>query len=205
MSNVSIQLDENELAYDRADLKAPALKTNQTYNWQILKVEPKASQAGNKMVLLTLAAVTSSGVVLKQYPHRVNVLVPTNAFKEKSPKAYPIVVDKYIRTVQSFAAPQFNAFSKVEKTETGSVNYDKDGNVVTGKAASTLREAAKAAVMDARNAFLAGEIVTVGQTAFAPLLPPKDGSEYPEIGGFSQSANSEKFPLADELSEMVTR
>jgi hypothetical protein len=206
-----ISLDANELAYETSDFKAPSLKTKQIYKWRITKFEATKSKVkeggkgGNPMVVLELAPVTANGKVLTQYSQRKYIVVPSATVKANtSEKGYQMMVKNYLGTVQALAAPRFNAFSKVEHTETGTIYYDKDGNVVKGKAKSELVESTKKAMMDARNEFLAGEVVQEGQEAYAAFNPPTERNEYPELGYFAQDVSADSaLPFADSIKEMV--
>ena len=201
MTTQLITLDESEKAYTAADLREPTLKTGQTYKWRVIGFESRRSQAGNPMGVITIAPLTSSGKALTQFSQRVFVTVPTNKLGEK---VFKFARDRYFSVLQSFCAPQFNAFSKIERTETGTIYYGKDGNQLKGKARETARETVRVEMMDGRDAFLAGELVAVGQEAYAAFKAPREGSEYPEIGSFTQDVSeNSSLPFADEFKEMI--
>lgn len=205
MSGHQVTLTETEKEFDLQDVKFPTLKTNQIYRWRITAAEGQRSKNGNNpMLALTLAPVTSNGKVLTQFQQRAWILVPTKELKAKGDVVFNRSKERYFQVVQSFAAPDFNAFGRIEITETGTVHYDGQGNVVKGAAKTALIEEAKTKMLSAKQAFLDGEIVKPGQEAYAALLPPKGDSTYPELGIFTQEVSpNSKFPYADTLKEMT--
>jgi hypothetical protein len=203
MSNVqTITLDEAELSYNEADLKDPTLVLNQIFKWRVTGFEAKLSKSGNKMGVISLAPVTSQGKALTQFTQRIWVTIPTEAM---NPKARKFAQDRYLNVLQSFAAPRFNAFSKVEKTETGTTYYDLDGNPVKGKEREAAKIKARSLMMAEKQAFLNGEVITKGQEAYGLLRAPKEGSEFPEFGIFTQDVSVDsKYAVAEDYKEMVS-
>jgi len=200
-----ITIDNIEAEYTDEDLREPRLKTNQTYKFQVTKTEAKVSKAGNKMLVITLAPVTNNGRVLKQFSQRKFLTIPTATIKERSEKAYSLIRANYFNVVQNLAAPRFNAYARIEVTESGTFTYDEEGNILKGSNKVQAQENAKRAMMDARNAVLAGEIVEVGQEVYAALMPPRDDNgDWPELGYFNQAlTGNEKAPFVDDLADMV--
>lgn len=204
--STQITLSDAEKEFDTSDVKAPTLKTGQIYKWRVIAAEGQRSKNGNNpMLALTLAPVTSNGKVLTQFQQRAWILIPTKELKAKGEAVFNRSRDRYFQVLQSFAAPEFNAFSKIEVTETGTLHYDEAGNVVKGPAKSKLVEAAKTKMLSVKQEVLNGDIIKPGQEAYAALLPPRgEDGKYPELGIFTQDVSpNSKFPVVDSARDMT--
>lgn len=199
MSEQTFNLDESELAYSVDDLKTPSLKTGQIYQWQIVKTEAK-NYNGRAVFVLDVAPVTSSDSVLKQFTQKVFVTIPVKSLGEK---LYPMYLQRFQNVLQAFAAPTFNAFGKVEVVDGKKKYYDAAGNELDRAGRAAAQEEAKKLMMEARATI--GQYLEVGQRAYALFKEPREGSEWPSVGNFTQSVSPEsQVPFADEFADMVS-
>lgn len=199
MSTQTFVLDESDKSYSAEDWRREGLKTGQIYRWRITKLEAGNSKSGKPMVTGTVTPVTESGAALKQFSQKFFLLIPR---KSDGEKAYRMSLKRYFNIVQSFCAPAFNAFSRIEKDGETSRYFNKDGVELDRNGREQAINKAKGDMLDARETIL--DYLSTGQEAYALLKAPNEGSNWPELGNFSQDVDpNSEIPFADSAKEMI--